>query len=47
MEENIDVFDFVLLEEDMDKIRALDTAQSLFFSHSDPATVEWFMQLER
>lgn len=47
MEENIDIFDFVLLDEDMDKIRSLDTAQSLFFSHTDPAMVEWFMQLKR
>lgn len=47
MEENIDIFNFVLLEEDMDKIRALDTAQSLFFSHRDPEMVEWMMQLKR
>lgn len=47
MEENINVFNFVLLEEDMNKIRALDTAQSLFFSHSDPEMVEWITQLKR
>lgn len=47
MEENISVFDFVLLEEDMEKIRALDTAQSLFFSHTDPDTVEWILSLVR
>lgn len=47
MEENINIFDFVLLDEDMDKIRALDTKESLFFSHSDPAMVEWFVSLKR
>ncbi len=25
--------------------RAIDTAQSYFFSHQDPATVEWFAKL--
>lgn len=47
MEENINIFDFVLLDEDMDKIRALDTKESLFFSHTDPAMVEWFVSLKR
>lgn len=45
MEQNIQVFDFVLDETDMDKITALDKAQSSFFSHSDPAMVEWFVQI--
>ncbi|MCD8097646.1 MAG: aldo/keto reductase [Lachnospiraceae bacterium] len=43
MIENFDVFDFELSAEDMAKLEALDTAQSLFFSHYDPQTVEWFM----
>ena len=43
MAENFDVFDFSLTEEEMERIRALDTAQSSFFSHYDPQTVEWFM----
>lgn len=47
MEENINIFDFVLLDEDMDKIRSLDTKESLFFSHTDPAMVEWFVSLKR
>ena len=45
MAENFDVFDFTLSPEDMAKIEALDTGESLFFSHQDPATVEWFMSI--
>ena len=47
MAENISIFDFVLLEEYMDRIRALDKKESLFFSHTDPETVERFMSLKR
>lgn len=43
MAENFNVFDFSLTDEEMERIRALDTAQSSFFSHYDPQTVEWFM----
>lgn len=45
MKENFDVFDFTLTGEDMKKIEALDTGKSLFFSHYDPETVEWFMTM--
>ncbi len=45
MQENFDVFDFVLTDADMDAIAALDTATSAFFSHYDPAMVEWFAQM--
>ncbi len=45
MEENFQVFDFNLTTEEMAKIEALDGGESLFFSHYDPATVEWFMTL--
>lgn len=45
MEENFNVFDFTLTEEEMKRIEALDTGESLFFSHYDPETVEWFMSL--
>lgn len=45
MEENLNVFDFELSAEDMQRIAALDTAQSAFFSHQDPAMVEWFAQM--
>ncbi|HIZ83725.1 MAG TPA: aldo/keto reductase [Firmicutes bacterium] len=47
MQENFDVFDFALSEEEMRQIEALDTAQSLFFSHYDPDTVEWFMSFAK
>ena len=45
MAENFNGFDFVLTPEEMTRIEALDTGKSLFFSHQDPETVEWFMQL--
>lgn len=45
MKENIDIFDFELTPDEMEKIEALDTGKSLFFSHHDPATVEWFMSI--
>ena len=45
MEENFNVFDFKLTVEEMARIEALDGGESLFFSHYDPKTVEWFMSL--
>ena len=45
MEENFNVFDFTLSEEDMKTLKALDGGESLFFSHHDPTTVEWFMSI--
>ena len=45
MKQNIDVFDFTLTAEDMAAIEALDGGESLFFSHYDPKTVEWFMSI--
>ena len=45
MVENFNVFDFTLTDEDMEKIAALDKKQSSFFSHYDPAMVEWFARM--
>jgi 2,5-diketo-D-gluconate reductase A len=45
MAENLDVFDFALTPEDMAAIAALDTQESSFFSHQDPAIIEWFVQM--
>lgn len=45
MVENLNVFDFTLSAEDMAAIAALDTKESAFFSHQDPAMVEWFVQI--
>lgn len=45
MEENFRVFDFALDDEDMKMIAALDKAESAFFSHYDPAMVEWFVKM--
>lgn len=41
MAENFHVFDFQLSDEDVTQIEALDTGISAFFSHRDPARVEW------
>ncbi len=43
MQENFDIFDFTLNEEEMKQLESLDGGKSLFFSHYDPQTVEWFM----
>ncbi|MFW3497157.1 aldo/keto reductase [Aerococcus viridans] len=43
MAENIDIFDFELSSEDVEKITSLDMKESAFFDHDDPQQVEWFM----
>lgn len=45
MQENFNVFDFSLNADEMKKLEALDGGESLFFSHYDPQTVEWFMSI--
>lgn len=45
MKENFNVFDFALSADDMEKIAALDTAKSSFFSHQDPETIEMFVKM--
>lgn len=45
MTDNLDVFNFRLTDEDMTAIAKLDKGHSVFFSHHDPAMVEWFAQM--
>ena len=45
MIQNINFFDFVLSDEDMQRIASLDKQQSSFFSHYDPNMVEWFVKM--
>ena len=45
MEQNFDIFDFELSADEMRRIEALDTGESLFFNHHDPETVAWFMSI--
>ena len=42
IKQNFEVLDFELTNEDMEKIKGLDTGDSLFFNHQDPNMVEWF-----
>lgn len=44
MAENIAIFDFALSDADMARIAALDTNTSSFFSHRDPAIVQWMAE---
>ena len=39
----MDIFDFELSKEDMEKIAALDEEKSLFFDHQTPEAVELFV----
>ncbi|GAA6237184.1 aldo/keto reductase [Apilactobacillus micheneri] len=41
MEQNIDVLDFKLSDEDMNKIATLDRKESQFFDHHDPDMIKW------
>ncbi len=41
MEENLDIFDFLLNSEDMQTIQTLDQNTSAFMDHRDPNVVKW------
>lgn len=41
MRENIDVFDYELADDEMERIASLDRGESLFFDHRDPQMVSW------
>ncbi len=41
MAENFDIFDFELTDEQMAAVATLDTGNTLFFDHHDPAMVDW------
>jgi len=47
MAENFDIFGFDLDTSDMKAIAALDTGQSLFFDHRDPAMVKFLSEAKR
>ena len=40
MKENIDIFNFELSDKDINEIEKLETGESVFYSHQDPALVE-------
>lgn len=41
MRQNIDVFDFELTGDEMDRLAGLDSGETLFFDHADPSMVRW------
>ncbi len=45
IKENFDIYSFALDADDMALIETLDETKSSFFSHQDPAMVEWFGKL--
>lgn len=47
MIQNLDVFDFQLSDDEMERISALDEEKSQFFSHYDPSTVEFLISLAK
>lgn len=45
MQENLNIFDFALSKEDIEKIRVLDTKKSLFFDNQTPEGVELILKI--
>lgn len=46
MKENVDIWDFELTDDEMNKISDLDLDKSLFLDHSNPETIKWLNQLK-
>lgn len=44
MQENLDIFNFALRDEEMEKIKTLNTNASSFFDHRDPKMVKWLSE---
>lgn len=47
MKQNIDIFNFELSEDDMNKIFALDKKESSFFNHQEASSIEMLASLSR
>jgi 2,5-diketo-D-gluconate reductase A len=47
MAQNFNLFDFVLTDDDMTEIAALDTGKTMFFEHRDPKQVARLNSLRR
>lgn len=47
MKENIDIFNFTLNEDDMNKISTLDKKESSFFNHQEASSIEMLANLNR
>ncbi|MBP5622824.1 MAG: aldo/keto reductase [Thermoguttaceae bacterium] len=45
MAQNLDILDFALTDEEMERVRAMDEAKSLFFDHHEGETTKMFMGL--
>jgi len=45
--ENFNVFDFKLLQDELAVIATLDTKESLFLSHTDPASVKFILDYDK
>ena len=44
MVENLNIYDFTLTDDEMERIKALDTGKSAFFDHNDPEVIKMFMK---